>query len=312
MSYNIRIIVACLVAAPMFGGCAGMMKNMMAKMDPSSGDKTLVNDAIKANKWDDVEKYCDRKFKKVDGKKLHYKAKRIACDSSKKHKIEASDKEWKEATCKNIIKVWEKNKRTFTSQRRRLKGLHNEASVRMGKCGHYAYVFKELIHWGPLTQGALGIKSLQAMDKAGLPIEKEYLKWFGKHSASPYTPKLGMYALGHYIFWREMKGGNIDCNPYVKVWKVLEGGEDVAWAYSFYRFTKCKAAADWVAKGLAHSYPKARHRACKTLGIVGNKSHTKKMGILAKSDGTYKIVRRTKVYWVRDQCRAAVGQINMR
>ena len=36
------------------------------------------------------------------------------------------------------------------------------------------------------------------------------------------------------------------------------------------------------------------------------------MEILAKSDGTFKLVRYNKVYWVRDMCRQAVGQIKMR
>ncbi len=208
--------------------------------------------------------------------------------------------------------MWEQYKSTFQRERNKMAGYHADASIRMGKCGHYGYVFKELMHWGPLTHGAMGLKSLAAMDAAGLSVEKEFLKWMGEQTASPWDPKYGPYAMGHYVSWRQKKGGTIDCKPYVKVWGVLTGGEDVAWAYAFYRNTKCTAAADWVAKGLTHSYPKARHRACQTLGMIGDKSHTKNMEILAKSDGTFKLVRYNKVYWVRDMCRQAVGQIKMR
>ncbi|MCO4762526.1 MAG: hypothetical protein KC502_13530 [Myxococcales bacterium] len=312
MNRSIRIAIVCLVAVPMLGGCAGLMKGLAAKMDPSVADKKLVNDAAAANKWDDVKKYCDRKFKKPDGKKLHYKAKRLACDTQAAHLKAESDKAWKGATCKDIVDVWKKYKPAFSRQRGKLNGYHAEACVRMGKCGHYGYVFKELIHWGPMTQGAVGIKSLKAMDKAGLPVEKEYLKWFSKQASSPYSAKLGMYAIGHYGFWRRDKGGTINCKPYINAWKSVDEGEALVQVYSFLRRTKCVAAADMIFKGLTHSNARTRLRACQALGVLGNKKHIKKMSILAKSDGTYKIVRRNKIYWVRDMCRQAVGQIKMR
>ena len=214
----------------MFAGCGGLMKGLAAKMDPSAGDTTLVNDAATANKWDQVEAYCSSKFRKADGKKLHYKAKKVACDSHAAYLKENSEKSWKAATCKDIIPVWEQYKSTFQRQRGKMAGYHADASVRMGKCGHYAYVFKDLIHWGPLTHGAMGLKSLAAMDAAGLPVEKEFIKWMGAQTSPPWEPKYGHYAMGHYVSWREKKGGTIDCKPYVKVWGVLTGGEEVAWA----------------------------------------------------------------------------------
>lgn len=311
MKHNIRIAVVCLVAAPMLGGCAGLMKGMMAKMDPSAGDKKMVNDAVTAKKWDDVKKYCDSKYRKEGGKKLHYKAKRIACDADKAHSKEIVVAALKDPKCGEIVKVWEEHK-SAVQRHRMLKKTFPDMAVRMGKCGKYGYVFKNMIHWGPHQANAIGRKAIVAMDAAGLPVEKEYLKWMGSQSSNPYDPKYGGYALEHYYNWRLKKGGKIDCKPYVKAWKVIEEADQMSWIYVFYRSTKCTAAADYVMKGLVSSRPKTRHRACMTLGIIGNKKHIKKMSILAKSDGSYKIKRRIKTYWVRDMCKQAVGQINMR
>lgn len=56
-----------------------------------------------------------------------------------------------------------------------------------------------------------------------------------------------------------------------------------------------------------------RHRACSVLGTIGTKKHTRKMKILSKSDPAYTIRGlNTKVWFVRDACRASVGKISMR
>ncbi len=92
MNYPVRVALVCLLAAPTFTGCGGLMKGLAAKMDPAAGDTTLVNDAVAANKWDDVKNYCDSNFKKPDGKKLHYKAKKVACDSQAAYLKENAEK----------------------------------------------------------------------------------------------------------------------------------------------------------------------------------------------------------------------------
>ncbi len=310
MNPSIRLAAVCLVAAPMLTGCGGLMKQL-ANLSPKRADLNTVEEAKNKGDTAALEKYCDRSYKKPDGKALNGQARSRAC----KYKNELLKKEAVDAltksTCKDAKATWLKYK-SAVGNRGTLKKVFPMTAVKLAKCGDYDYVFKEMIHWGPHIVGAIGRKAIEAMDKAGLPVEKEYLKWMGQQKSQPWDNKLGPYALDHYLNWRLAKGGNIDCKPYVKAWSVVDGASEMAWTYVFYRKTKCTAAADYVAKGLVSPRPKTRHRACMTLGIVGNKSHVKKMEILAKSDGSFKIVRYNKVYWVRDQCRQAVGQIKMR
>jgi len=312
MNSSTRTLIACLVAAPLLGGCASMMTRTSTPSDPSAGDKRLVHGAVTAERWADVKRYCSSRFKKADATALHQEARVIACERSRAHEVAMANMALVNPKCSEITRLWETHKVTVLRPRGALKTIFPAMAVKIAACGKIDYVFQEMIHWGPHTVGAIGRKALEAMDEAGINVESAYLKWLGAQSSAPYDHKLGGYALEHYLHWRLHKGGEIDCKPYVKAWSMFDGGDEMAWIYVFYRATKCTAAADWVAKGLVHSFAQTRHRACKTLGSIGNENHIRQMANLAKSDATFKVVRYKRVYWVRDMCRQAVGQIQMR
>ena len=313
MNPTIRIAAVCVVATTMLPGCGGLMQSI-ANLSPKNADNTLVEVAKNNEDLAALTQYCDKKFKKDNGKKLHYSAVSKACKHRHTVGVTVATREIDAATCETLKATWIKHKSILgsSSSQGALKKIFPAIATRLAKCGDYDYVFQDMIHWGQHVAGAVGRRALEAMDKAGLPVENAYISWLKKQSSAPYDHKLGPYALDHYLNWRLAKGGDIDCGQYVKPWSIFDGPEEMAWIYVFYRGTKCKASADWVTKGLVSPRAKTRHRACKTLGLVGNKSHTKNMSVLAKSDGTFKIVRYNKVYWVRDMCQQAVGQINMR
>lgn len=58
--------------------------------------------------------------------------------------------------------------------------------------------------------------------------------------------------------------------------------------------------------------PNTRLIACNYLGDLGSRKHVRRMKKIAKSDPTYKIVRRVKVYWVRDGCLKAIERLKTR
>lgn len=311
MNKSILNVMIIILIVPMLGGCGALMQKLMS-LSPKSADKNMVKAAYEKEDVEALSKYCSINFRKDDGKKLHGAARADACKFKKEVATKRASAAFAGATCDNIIKVWEEHKDGAKANGKTFKATFLDVVTRMSKCGHTDYVFLELIHWGPHTKNALGRGAIEAMEKAGVDVEQAYLKWLGSKSSNPYDATTGEFALSHYLHWRLDKGGNIDCKPYVKAWEKFDGAEELAWIYKFYRETKCTDSADWVAKGLANSTPKVRHRACQTLGIVGNKSHLKNMQILADTDASFNVVRSNKVYFVRDQCRQAVGQIEMR
>jgi len=298
---NKTLAVAALLALALgLSGCANMIAQLKAK---SGGTPAELQTALDKGDWDTVAVYCGGKDKA--GKKVHWKVKKKACNAKKANDKAAGEKAFADAKCADLPGVWEKYKRSH-------KKKFNDVAIRLAKCGNWKYVFVDMMHWGPMTHGAMGIKMLMAVQKSGQDVEKNFFKFMAKVGTNPFDAKTAPYALAHYITWREKKGGKIDCKAYIKHFKVFDEGSPMAWTFKLFRVGKCKDAANFVVKGLADRRPKTRERACYTLSELGNKSHVKKMSIVAKSDATYKVIRRTKVYWVRDQCKQAVGRIKLR
>lgn len=81
---------------------------------------------------------------------------------------------------------------------------------------------------------------------------------------------------------------------------------------SYFVAAKCTNAVPLFESLLVESDAYARKDACWSLGEIGGRSSIPKLSVLAESDAPYEIVDLNKVYFVRDNCRAAAGKIKLR
>jgi hypothetical protein len=304
-------IVALVAAAFLFSGCASVYGLFGIKLPDKEADQKVVKEAYKKDDAAAIEKYC----KNDDFKnKVHGSAQQLACKYKKRLAKKALTAEIDAAKCDTLLAVWKEKRSGLKSKEAE---VGTKVAVRLAKCGEYAYVFRHMINWGYDKPDAYGRQMLTQMDEAGLPVEAEFLKWLSTHKASPFPlpgPRanhLGQMTLTHYSRWR-LEKGDVDCSLYYKPLSIFKTDAELGWVWFFLGEAKCEKSADTISQGLAHKKPVMRKFACMALGKIGNKTHLKKLNVLAKTDGTFKIVKKNKIFWVRDACLQAAGQIELR
>ncbi|MBU1536849.1 hypothetical protein KKF84_16100, partial [Myxococcota bacterium] len=75
---------------------------------------------------------------------------------------------------------------------------------------------------------------------------------------------------------------------------------------------KCPKASSFFYDQLLSRDPTTKANACYYLGEYGNKKHIRRMKIISTTDAAYKIRGLTRIYWVRDSCKQAIGRIRLR
>jgi hypothetical protein len=262
----------------------------------------MVPDAVAAQDIEKLERFCRDGM----GMKENYDdAKKAACDSLK----EMAMARLTAAECGQVVSTWESvgTSLSIVGNKARTEGMYL-AGERLATCGRWDYMFTKLMHWGD-GESASGRELLKRLDAKGMPVEKEFLKFIGQ------SPKgvLGDYsanAVAHYAEWRVAKGGAPTCKAHIAVANKFAGMESNSLIWLFVKM-ECREAADVVAASLADSVPATRESACVALADLGAKNKIDKMKIVAEKDGAYKVNRGVQVYWVRDTCNQAIGQLEL-
>lgn len=193
---------------------------------------------------------------------------------------------------------------------------------KMAECGHYAYLFEHVVHWGNNKEGA---KLLGELESKGKPMEAEFEKYLGSHKGAQFFPvKEGrkndvIYGMDHITKWLIDKGSTKHCAALAEAAK---GSNLVAFTSSmeYFKQAKCKEGVPLATELLLADLPGDRILGCSTLGVIGDASVLDKVKVLAETDGfsTVKEEERdgrvwaTKVYPVRDACLQASGKIKLR
>ncbi|MFH2006967.1 MAG: hypothetical protein ABI333_10320 [bacterium] len=215
------------------------------------------------------------------------------------------------ASCAELPTVFDTHKRSITSGMNKQANSKNFLTVgfKFVKCKNWDYVIEKLIHWG--GRSGDGAALLKALHTAGKKLEKRMLAYMKKHQRNLFNFEHAGYALDHYTSWMHDNRLHRSCRKYIPYAKKLA---DKVWGNFawYFRMSKCKAAANIVAKRLSSPLWRTRKGACVTLGQIGNKRHLRKVKILARSDSYTTFVRHYRVYPVRNACRAAAGQIQLR
>ncbi|MFH2007097.1 MAG: hypothetical protein ABI333_10970 [bacterium] len=214
------------------------------------------------------------------------------------------------ASCAQLPKVFETHKNAIAGGRDKA-SRQNFLTVgfKLVKCNNWDYVIEKLIHWG--GNNGDGAALLTALHKAGKKLETQMLAYMKRHKRSLFNFEHAGYALDHYTSWMHNNRLHKGCGKYIPYAKLLA---DKVWGNFawYFRMSQCKAAADIVAKRLASPRSATRAGACKTLGRIGSKRHLRKINIVARSDSHFTFIRGYRTFTVRQACRAAAGQIQLR
>lgn len=91
------VLAALAVVIFSSGGCANLIAQMKAK---SGGTAAELQTALDAGDWETVGVYCTGQDKA--GAKVHWKAKRTACDAKEANAKAMGDKDMAAATCADL------------------------------------------------------------------------------------------------------------------------------------------------------------------------------------------------------------------
>ncbi len=281
-------------------------KTVAAKQE---GPKTAVEDVAKAGDLQQLHKIC---WGKAAGDV------QTACDEQRRVALETFKRE---ATCDNVVEVWRKYEEYLTDdfrygEKQASKNV-SVAGVKLASCGKTDFVFEKLVHRGS-AKGS-GEQLLFAMDAAGIDVEAKLLEYMKAHKSSLFTFEHAGHALDHLTTYLHTKRKFERCTEYFPYAKVLDDKNFGAFNW-FFRKANCKGAEKLAAKRLTSDRASTRSGACMTLGQLGNKSHLRKVNILAKTDPYMKVEKKARdgrlweveTWPVRQSCKAAAGKIQLR
>jgi hypothetical protein len=144
-------------------------------------------------------------------------------------------------------------------------------------------------------------------EAAGLPITETVLRVL----ASPEGAALRVDQIAGLVDYAVRKDAFSACDPILSRFQNAPVSKRRA-AGRYFVAGKCGGAVPMFEGMLAESDAKVRQNACWALGEIGGRTSLAKLGIIADSDAAYEVVELNKVYFVRDECRAAAGKIRLR
>lgn len=219
------------------------------------------------------------------------------------------------ATCDDVVQKYDdasKDEYSFVAS----------MADKMAECGHYAYLFEHVVHWGNNKEGA---KLLGELEGKGKPVEAEFVKYLGSHKGPKFfaveknRKNDVLYGMDHITKWLIDKGSTQHC---AAIAESATGANIVARVsvMDYFKEAKCKEGIPLAVELLLEDLPGDRTLGCNILGAIGDASVLEKVKVVAETDGfsTVKEEERngrvwaTKVYPVRDACLAASGKIKLR
>ncbi len=179
----------------------------------------------------------------------------------------------------------------------------------MAKCNQWDFMFEKLGHWGSEeTGGALWGK----LAEQGHDVEKLIKDYIDRNKKAPFAFKYGQH-LGQNIAYYLASAKHFDkCEWYIPHYKKMPEEAQDAFLHYFAE-SKCMKAAPLALERLASNNARTRRQACAVLAHIGSKKDIPKLKVVAENDPTYKIEGfDVRVFWVRDECKAAIGKIQLR
>lgn len=196
-------------------------------------------------------------------------------------------------------------------------------SAKLAECGHWAYLFEHMMHWGNESEG---VKILTDLDAAGKPVEAELAKYLAAHKGSRFFPVQGdrandvRYGIAHLHDWLQKKGHvQQHCGAIGAAALGANTTARVA-ALGYLKEGNCKEGVPVALETLLDEDGEARVAACKVLGALGDASVLPKVKLVAETDG-WAVVREepregriwaSRVHPAREACLDASGKIQLR
>lgn len=190
--------------------------------------------------------------------------------------------------------------------------IHVAAAKSAFKCKNWNYLYGDLLNnrGGGSNLQAWGVRILRKLDKEKIDIFAG-LDAYIQANKAPFGSKYGCQAVIHLTKWMIADKKYDKPERFLKYMKKLTRCGKAQFGIYFHE-SKCKKADKFVYGLLKSADPKTKSQACRYLGDLGGKKHLKRMRGIAKSDPTFVIKRKVKVYWVRDICKTAIEKIKTR
>jgi hypothetical protein len=182
------------------------------------------------------------------------------------------------------------------------------------KCKNWNFLFNTLLISNSGSAGTRrhGFKALKYLDKHKIDVILGLVAYL-KNNKKPFSIKYGCNAAKNFTLWMQFyKKFDIakDLVKYMK--KVTKCAKTQFANYFFSAGVNSKKAISFFHDQLLSQDPKALSVACKYLSNYGSKKHLRRLRIISKTNSAYKVRNFVKVYWVRDICKNAIGQIRLR
>lgn len=302
---TLKDTVATLSFITLATGC-GLITRVVA---PNSlADITSINGAVDRKDEAYLEKVCSG-----DSPARAESDQKYACHQLER--LQGPQKALAAATCDNVIEKYEgapKDKHEFVVS----------MGKKMAECGHYAYLFEHVVHWGDNKDGA---KLMSELESSGKSMDAEFAKYLASHKGPQFFPVKDdrkndvSYGLDHITNWLIDKGHTQHCAALAAS---ATGANIVARVsvMNYFATANCKEGIPLATELLLADLPGDRTLGCNVLGKIGDVSVLEKVKVVADTDG-YSTVKEeerngrvwaTKVYPVRDACLQASGKIKLR
>ncbi len=185
---------------------------------------------------------------------------------------------------------------------------YNEGGILLARCKKWDFLFSAGLYGGGSRSG--GMKLLSKIEKAGHPVEQEYVRWLGEQE-TPFRgqSKVGGRPLvnGHIpamqaSLWLRNKRSFGHCKTFAKAANRSPAHIQSSFIEYMYH-AKCKQLRPLLLKRLAHDRWQVRSNACILLGKVGQSSDLRKISIVRSNDSNLR---------VRLKCAGAISKIKVR
>lgn len=294
--------LALVVVSSLTSGCGLLMEAVIAGVSSPSSSSSSSGDgrhagedklevAYKARDLPTLQKYCSGALPSGEA------VKQTACTEA--ITIEGEDTK----DCSKVVDLYEKGPLT-----------DRDHVVAMGKqfarCELDEPLFERVGHWGEDDS------ILVEIEKSGAPLESLFVKYASTHADATFLNiEHDTYAMDHISHWLTDQGHKGQCRLLASV---VDGAAETVRrnALSYFRSSGCKEGVAIAVALLTSDVASSRYAACVTLGELGDASVMNKLAVLGDTDGWSEIQEQgdyaTRVYPVRDVCRAAAGKIAIR
>ena len=215
--------------------------------------------------------------------------------------------------CEKMKTIWKRHSDRFLMGKRDPEGSRERMTTVLKaylKCNMWDTIWTKTVHLGKHS-GAGGVWVLGKLTELGQDMYAELWKYLKANETAPFKFKYGHYAVGNVVKWLIKAGKTQECAKFIPIAKASTKPAQAEWIWYFWK-SNCKKAQKWLLTQLAHSDSGRRRYTCFVLGHIGNKRAIRKLRILARTDPAYRMRRFTRIYFVRDACKQAIGRIKLR